>query len=155
MDHNETDTRQGRDLAILLRERGLRATGPRLLILSRLQELRDHPTPEQIHDALRDVHPTLSLSTVYGTLEAFLEAGLCRRVATTDARLRVDGTIHEHDHAVCRLCGAILDLDRTEEWAPPVPPHLPPGMRLVGARVEYDVICPACAAGEAEESSSN
>lgn len=136
------------DLARRLREHDLRATGPRLAILTALGENRTHPTPESIHSALRERHPTLSLSTVYQTLEVFMKAGLCRRVATKDGRLRVDGTTHDHDHAVCRTCGSIFDLERTGSLEIPTPQGLPPGMVLRGVRVEYEVDCPRCNSGK-------
>jgi Fe2+ or Zn2+ uptake regulation protein len=54
-----------------LRRVGLRATGPRLAILARLEGDRSHPTPEAILESLRPIHPSFSLSTGYTTLEAF------------------------------------------------------------------------------------
>jgi Fur family peroxide stress response transcriptional regulator len=134
-------------MAQKLRDHGLRATGPRLAILETLGDDRSHPTPEQIHTSVRDRYPTLSLSTVYQTLEAFLGAGLCRRVTTRDGRLRVDGTTHDHDHAVCRSCGSIFDLERSVALDLPTPSGLPRGMRVKGVRVEYDVVCSDCEPG--------
>jgi Fe2+ or Zn2+ uptake regulation protein len=133
-------------MARLLRERGLRATGPRLLILGMLRRRRTHPTPEEIHAGAREEHPALSLSTVYQTLETFLQAGLCRRMATPDGCLRVDGTVDDHDHAVCRSCGTIFDLEPRDRDRLPEPRGLPRGTRLMRVCVEYDVICPSCAA---------
>lgn len=132
--------------ADLLRVKGLRATGPRVAILEALRIDRHHPTPEQIFTRLREEHPSLSLSTVYQTLEVFLAAGLCRRVNAGDGRLRVDGTAHDHDHAVCRHCGAVSDVARDAHHPSPVP-ALPSGMELLEVRVEYDVVCAACASG--------
>ncbi len=100
-------------LAETLRGAGLRATGPRLLILETLLGDASHPTPETLHGRLRARHPSLSLSTVYQTLEAFVKAGLCRRVNAGDNRLRVDGTALDQDHAVCRACGRVFDIPRT------------------------------------------
>jgi Fur family transcriptional regulator, peroxide stress response regulator len=136
-----------------LREAGMRATGPRLAILSFLEAERTHPSAEQIHEALSGDLPSLSLSTVYSTLESFLRAGLVRRVPTPEGRLRVDGTTQDHDHAVCRSCGRIFDIPRHEEGARPGRGVvLPEGVRLVDVHIEYEVVCSACGgAGEATE----
>ena len=130
-----------------LREAGLKATGPRLAILAALEQERCHPGAEQIHAMLAGNHPSLSLSTVYTTLEAFVRAGLIRKVAAGDGRLRVDGTCEDHDHALCRRCGTIFDVDRSCYPLPQAPDCLPSGLDVVGVRVEYEVICKDCRGG--------
>ncbi len=136
-----------------LRQAGLKATGPRVMLLSALEQDRRHPTAEQLYESLRTQHPSLSLSTVYQTLDTFIRNGLCRRVSDAGDRLRVDGTPQDHDHAICRTCGTIFDVDR-EMFPRPMPPsHLPNGLAVTGLRVEYDVICAACQA-EAPTASS-
>jgi Fur family peroxide stress response transcriptional regulator len=127
-----------------LHEVGLKATGPRLQILAALVHDRTHPTVEQLYQVLRKKYPSLSLSTVYQTLETFLRTGLCRRVTDIDDRLRVDGTPRDHDHAICRLCGTIFDIDRQHLPLPPPPAYLPNDLLVTGLRFEYEVICIAC-----------
>src|SRR5215471_8106943 len=84
-----------------LHRAGLKATGPRMVILAALEQDPTHPTAEHLYDTLRRAHPSLSLSTVYQTLDVFIRTGLCRRVSGLGDRLRVDGTPQDHDHAVC------------------------------------------------------
>lgn len=126
-----------------LREVGLRATSSRVAILDHLQIDRRHPTAEMVYGSLRGEHPSLSLSTVYSTLETFIDRGLLRRVHTPDGLLRVDGTIADHDHAICRHCGSVYDVLR-DGGQPDVHPDLPDGVRLLGVKVEYEVLCEAC-----------
>lgn len=137
-------------MAERLRRVGLKATGPRMVLLEALEQDRSHPTAEQLYETLRPQHSSLSISTVYQTLAAFLRTGLCRRVSAAGDRLRVDGTPQDHDHAVCRGCGTIFDIDRQLLPLPTPPDHLPHGLTVTGLRVEYEVICAACreAAGE-------
>lgn len=127
-----------------LRRAGLKATGPRLVLLAALERDRSHPTAEQLYERLRPDYPSLSLSTVYQTLDAFLRTGLCRRVSASGDRLRVEGTLHDHDHAICRACGTIFDIDRKLLPLPSPPTQLPHGLTVTGLRLEYDVICTAC-----------
>ncbi len=145
--HRIDDTR-GKDLPELLRRLGLRATGPRLAILGALRRDMTHPTPERVLDRVRESYPSLSLSTVYQTLETFIAAGLCRKVAAADGRLRIDGTAADHDHAICRRCGRILDVPVPQDRDPR--PALPRGTRLIAVRIEYDVVCARCAARKPE-----
>jgi Fur family peroxide stress response transcriptional regulator len=124
-----------------------------MVILAALEHDRSHPTAEQLYETLRQDHPSLSLSTVYQTLDAFIRTGLCRRVSGAGDRLRVDGTPQDHDHAVCRLCGTIFDIDRQQFRLPTPPAQLPNGLIVTGLRFEYEVICAIChgAYGKGEE----
>ena len=131
-----------------LRDAGLRATGPRIAILAALEDDRRHPTAELLHETLVTHYPSLSLSTVYATLETFLQRGLVRRIAAPSGKLRVDGTAQDHDHAICRACSRVFDVHR-DAIARPVPPReLPEGLRVMNLHIEYDVLCAACARSE-------
>jgi len=128
-----------------LRRAGLRATAPRMAILAALEGDRRHPTAEMVFADLSRDHPSMSLSTVYATLESFLRKGLIRRVASLAGSKRVDGTPPDHDHAVCRSCGRVYDVARDAVRRPPVPETLPAGLRVVNLFLEYEVVCPDCA----------
>jgi Fe2+ or Zn2+ uptake regulation protein len=132
-------------VAARLREAGLRATAPRVAVLGELERNRSHPSPIEVHRLLSARHPSLSLSTVYLTIEAFAKAGLLRRVAAGGG-IRVDGVVEWHDHAVCRQCGGVFDLPARAAVPRSAPRGLPRGTRVLGARIEYDVRCARCQA---------
>ncbi len=127
-----------------LHRAGLKATRPRLMILEAIGNHLHHPTVEEIYTSLLDDHPSLSLSTVYETLDVFIRNGLCRRVAGAGDCMRVDGTPQDHDHAICRVCKAIFDIDRPFFPLSAPPSQLPNGLLVKGLRLEYEVICSAC-----------
>ena len=133
------------ELATLLHEAGLKATAPRLALLNALRKERSHPTAEELHELLRADHPSISLSTVYLGLEAFLSAGLCRKVPAKDGKMRVDGVPAPHDHALCTACGAVFDIDSSLLPRPPGLAYLPGGLAVRAVHVEYEVTCSACA----------
>ena len=132
------------ELAERLRAVGLKVTGPRIAILDAVERNSNHPSAEDIYQELVDSHPSLSLSTVYGTLSAFVKAGLVRKLSEVDGRLRVDGTKTPHDHAICRMCGAIFDIEPNPKKAPTSLSELPDGLAVLDVRVEYDVVCSEC-----------
>jgi len=138
--------RRTADVAARLREAGLRVTAPRVAVLEELERNRSHPNPIEVHRLLGARHPSLSLSTVYLTIEAFATAGLLHRLPARDGRLRVDGVVDEHDHAVCRRCGDVFDLPAHAPVRQTAPRGLPRGTRVLGARIEYDVLCARCQA---------
>ena len=127
-----------------LRTAGLKVTLPRVAILDAVERNHHHPSAEDIYQGLAEHHPSLSLSTVYGTLSAFVRAGLVRKLSEVDGRLRVDGTTPPHDHAICRMCGAIFDVARNLNTARTTPSELPGGLTVLEVRVEYDVVCATC-----------
>ena len=127
-----------------LRAAGLKVTGSRVAILDAVERNCHHPSAEDIYQELVKSHPSLSLSTVYGTLSAFVRAGLVRKLSEVDGRLRVDGTKTPHDHAICRMCGAIFDVEPGLNTVPTPPSELPGGLVVLDVRVEYDVVCTKC-----------
>ena len=138
--------RRNADVAARLRNAGLRVTAPRVAVLEELERNRSHPNPIEVHRLLSARHPSLSLSTVYLTIQAFAAAGLLHRMPARDGRLRVDGVVDAHDHAVCRRCGGVFDLPARVAISRTAPRGLPRGTRVLGARIEYDVLCARCQA---------
>ncbi|UYZ64352.1 Fur family transcriptional regulator [Hymenobacter weizhouensis] len=89
---------------------GLRATRQRLLILECLLTLPGHPTAEQVHRQVAERESSISLGTVYKTLDSFVAAGLTRRVASAEGSARrYDADCTEHHHLFCTDTQEIID----------------------------------------------
>jgi Fur family peroxide stress response transcriptional regulator len=77
---------------------------------------REHPSAEQIHQAVRDRLPRLSLATVYKNLEALRAIGAVSDVNSLhehgryEAALPGTGAGQPHHHLVCISCKRVLDL---------------------------------------------
>jgi Fe2+ or Zn2+ uptake regulation protein len=99
------------DLVALLRRRGQRVTSQRLVILRELRRHGGHATAEDIHRAVRDDLPGTSTPTVYATLDLLVELGLARKLDLGLGAALYDARTEAHQHAVCRRCGRIEDLD--------------------------------------------
>jgi Fe2+ or Zn2+ uptake regulation protein len=98
------------DLVELLHSRGQRVTCQRLVILRELRRRAHHATAEEIHRAVHRELPGTSTPTIYATLDLFVELGLTRRIETGTAAL-YDARLDPHQHAVCRRCGQVEDVD--------------------------------------------
>jgi Fur family ferric uptake transcriptional regulator len=95
----------------MLRERGLRLTPQRQLILEAVHEL-GHATPESVHNAVRERVAGVNITTVYRTLELLEELGLVNHTHLSHG----SPTYHpagegQHVHLVCRSCGSIEEMD--------------------------------------------
>lgn len=97
------------DVRELFTRNGLRVTRQREVLFEALARTRRHPTAEELFEAVRAIEPGLSLATVYNTLEALTEAGLCRRLPTPTGPCRFDADLRDHAHAVMGD-GRVLDL---------------------------------------------
>lgn len=105
--HASTD----RALTELLHARGHRVT-PQRLVINRLLRRRDsHHTAEQVHAAIAADLPGTSLPTVYATLDLFAGLGVVRRLRAGTGAVLYDSRTSDHQHLVCRTCGAVADLD--------------------------------------------
>ena len=92
-----------------LTEAGLKATHQRLVILDALQDSRQHPTAEQVYAAIKPGNPTISLATVYKTLETFVENDLINKVSTREGQMRYDPVLENHGHIFCANTHEIVD----------------------------------------------
>ena len=87
----------------------LRCTRQRTRVYTTLKKCTCHPTAEQLHQFVNDDSPGTSLATVYNTLEALCDAGLCRRIATHGGGTRYDADVTDHVHLVASD-GSVMDL---------------------------------------------
>ena len=129
------------------RARGLRATPQRLLIHRVIGELGRHATAEEIHQAVEDIAPNVSLPTTYATLDLLEQLGLVRRLAVPGGSALYDPH-DDHHHAVCRACGAVADLPVQVDTAAVEGAARMSGFRPDRVELVASGLCAACAAGE-------
>ena len=92
-----------------LREKGLRLTPQRELVLNAVRQL-GHATPEDVAAKIHLTHPGINLSTVYRNLETLENVGLVQHThlghggATYHAAEELT-----HLHLVCENCGSVGD----------------------------------------------
>ena len=77
---------------------GLKATVQRLVILEALTDNFSHPTAESIYGKIKKDYPSISLSTVYNTLDVLSKCGIIRIVNTDSVTARYDAVTDMHHH---------------------------------------------------------
>src|SRR5437899_12848920 len=92
------------------RAAGLAVTPQRLAIFRHLAATESHPSAEELHATVRRELPTLSLATVYKTLDTLAGVGAVRPVSRLGARGRWDANVTSHHHLVCTVCGRVTDV---------------------------------------------
>ena len=78
-------------------------------VLDVLQATNRHPTALEVYEAVRRVRPRIGLATVYRILHQLAEQGVISALGR-DAECRYDARTHRNDHAICTVCGALLDV---------------------------------------------
>ncbi len=118
----ENSPRRSDDRAVRVRAAleavGLRYTVQRAAVYRHLDDLKSHPTVEEVYRGVRRRMPRISLATIYKALEALVAAGLATRLAGGDGSARYDATGHDHYHLRDTRTGQLCDL------ATPFDPHL-------------------------------
>ncbi len=120
-----------------------RNTIQRNLVLSAVRALPQHPTAEEIYQAILIDYPAISRATVYRNLNLLAQNSEIRRVQVADGADRFDYDCRPHYHIRCRRCGRVFDRQI------PYQPQLSGSLSDDGFVVEsHDIvfagICPAC-----------
>jgi Fur family peroxide stress response transcriptional regulator len=126
------------------RASGLKLTHQRLAIFEALARDPGHPSAERLHDELRRSFPTLSLMTVYRTLQTFEELGLISKANPIHAAARFDANQDRHHHVVCRRCQRVEDVYEPALDAIRVPSALARRYRDLEAEVAFVGLCSVC-----------
>lgn len=127
-----------------LRARGQRVTPQRLAIAAVLRDMRHHATAEEIHGLVGARVPGISLPTVYSTLDLLEELGAVRRVLTDGGTALFDARTDEHHHAICRRCGAVVDIEAASDPAPLLDAARLAGFAPDDAQVVVRGVCEPC-----------
>ena len=97
------------DVRRKLLEHQLRVTQQRIIIYKELYQTKEHPTAEIIYSKIKDEYPSLSLATVYKTLDIFEKNGLVIKIKTNDDSVHYDANVSFHHHLICSKTNRIID----------------------------------------------
>jgi len=90
-------------------ENNINPSYQRVKIMDYLLNNRDHPTIDMIFLYLKPTMPKLSKTTVYNTLQHFVEKGITQIINIEDNEIRYDIDTSAHGHFKCTSCGKIYD----------------------------------------------
>jgi Fur family peroxide stress response transcriptional regulator len=107
-----------------------------------LADNTSHPSAEEIHEALSGQFPTLSLATVYNTLEALRERGDIIEIGADFDKKRFDRVTKSHHHLICIRCHKILDVP--ERFNPVLTEAERKGFQVIRSQVDFHGLCPQC-----------
>lgn len=136
------------DFIDVCRDKGLNVTYQRILIYKSLIGTKSHPTAEEIYHEVKTEYPSISLATVYKTLETLADNELISKVTPLHDLARYDGDTTPHHHLVCLECRKIVDIydDALNRLAIPNADKF----QIFGYRIQFEGLCQSCTPGTPE-----
>ena len=137
----------GKSITELLRGNGFKVTPQRLAVYDVLANTKEHPNAEMIFSRLQATYPTMSLATVYKTIDILQEIGMVQILNAGEDSFRYDADMSNHAHVRCMECGRVddvFDLDAAK-----ITRAIEAGTRyqLVGQQFYFYGLCPECQQG--------
>lgn len=99
------------DIGAYLKGHGIKPSFQRMKIFEYLITHKNHPTVEMIYKELVKEIPTLSKTTVYNTLNLFVEKKIAVVIVIEENETRYDADMGIHGHFKCEECDCIHDID--------------------------------------------
>jgi Fe2+ or Zn2+ uptake regulation protein len=131
------------ELTQLFRARGLKMTPQRECILAVLDGNDGHPSAEAVFAAARQQMATMSLKTVYQTLNDLAAMGEIQMLDLGTGASRFDPNVAPHHHLVCTRCGKVRDV-HADFGNIAITPELAQGFSVGNADVVFRGLCADC-----------
>ena len=136
------------DVRRRLRERGLRWTPQRRLLIEVMAETDGHITAVELVERCRAADPETTPSTIYRSLDVLEDLGLIRHCHGVDGREEfhvLPQTLH--GHLFCERCGGSWDIEASEAAALTRALRRERGFELDLSHLSVVGRCAECAAG--------
>lgn len=126
------------------KEKGLRTTRQRMVILEELRSRNDHPSADELYARVRRRMPRISLGTVYRNLEVLSQLGEIQKLELSGSLKRYDGVCSKHYHIRCVQCNRVEDapiapLNQIEDELYGTTVY-----EIIGHNLEFTGLCPKC-----------
>jgi Fe2+ or Zn2+ uptake regulation protein len=115
-----------------------------MAVLEAVLDLDNHPTADQVHEAVARANPGVSRATVYRALESLTRIGVITKACHPGKAVRYDSRPETHHHLVCLRCDEVIDISDERLDALPVPDTSGYGFEVSDFRVQLRGICRRC-----------
>jgi Fe2+ or Zn2+ uptake regulation protein len=136
--------RSAGELTEAFRARGLKVTPQRQSIFRALHGATTHPSAEAVYAVVRRDMPTISLRTVYQTLNDLAAMGEIVALDLGTGSIRFDPHTGPHHHLVCEACGKVQDLEAVFPGVA-LPAGHDTGFRVSSTEIVFRGRCTICA----------
>jgi Fur family peroxide stress response transcriptional regulator len=128
----------------ICRNREIPRTVQRRAILETVLDLDNHPTADQVCEAVANRISGISRTTVYRTLETLVRLSLITKACHPGGVTRYDRRIEIHHHLICLRCDEVVDISNEIFDTLPIPDTSAYGFEVSDHRVQLRGICKKC-----------
>lgn len=129
-----------------LKEKDLKLTAQRELILEAFLAQGGHVSAEELYQKAREKQPHVGFATVYRTLKHLIQCGLARELDFGDGRIKYEPEFNRrhHDHMICTRCGTYIEFlnPQIEELQEQV--SRKHGFKITSHRMQLYGLCQKC-----------
>lgn len=128
-----------------LREREYRLTPQRVELIRLIAASEGHPSASQLYDQIKVQFPTMSLATVYKTLDLLKELGEVLEIGLRDDNHYDGNKPYSHPHLICTKCQKIMDGEletAVNNIVQAVEQNF--GFRILKHQLDFYGLCPDC-----------
>lgn len=124
-----------------LKKHNIKPSTIRIKTLDYLLNNHIHPNVEEIYNELIKDIPTLSKTSIYNTLELFIDKGIVQMVRVDEKESRYDLNTSNHGHFKCNKCEKIYDFHISDKEI--LEKELK-GYKIESKDIYYYGICKSC-----------
>jgi Fur family ferric uptake transcriptional regulator len=132
--------------SLYLKEKDLKLTAQRELILETFLNHRGHISAEELYQKAREKQSHVGFATVYRTLKHMTQCGLARELDFGDGRIKYEPEFNRqhHDHMICTKCGTYIEFlnPQIEELQEQV--SRKHGFKITSHRMQLYGLCQKC-----------
>ena len=132
------------ELTEILRAHGYKVTPQRIAVYETLAVANNHPTAETLYAMLKPKFPSMSLATVYKSIDILSQIAVVNILHTGEDSLRYDADISNHNHVQCQICGHIDDVDDLDSTELMNVAAVKSGYTITNHQFYFYGICPQC-----------
>lgn len=143
---DKSRTREQEVFSRYLREKDLKLTAQRELILETFLAYQGHISAEELFQRAREKQSHVGFATVYRTLKHLTQCGLARELDFGDGRIKYEPEFNRrhHDHMICTQCGTYIEFlnPQIEELQEQV--SRKHGFKITSHRMQLYGLCQKC-----------
>jgi Fur family transcriptional regulator, peroxide stress response regulator len=126
------------------RHLGVKVTPQRVAIYRELLSTGEHPSAEIIHKKIKHYYSSISLTTIYRTLETFEKLGIISVANVLHDAARYDANLDHHHHLVCIVCKKVEDFYDDSLASLALPKKSLDNYKVLSYTVQINGICKNC-----------
>ncbi len=133
-----------KDFMAECKDKGVKITPQRLAVYKILAGKAKHPIINEIYEEIRRDYPSLSLNTIYKTIQLFIELGMVSQFTSREGVIRYEVKLAPHHHVLCLKCRKIHDVFDSSLDELKVSPPLKGGFEIIRHDVIFYGYCSKC-----------